>query len=81
MRTHELKTWSHFFQEVLDGRKLFEIRRNDRDFKLGDHLHLIEVEAEDLTAKKTGRELVVEVLYMTDFAQQGDYVVMSIKPI
>lgn len=39
-RTHELKTDAHVFSEVTAGRKLFEIRKNDRDFRCGDLLRL-----------------------------------------
>lgn len=42
MRTHELKTWPSFFAALLDGTKTFEVRRNDRDFAVGDILVLAE---------------------------------------
>lgn len=42
MRTHELKTWPSFFAAVRDGSKTFEVRRNDRDFVVGDVLRLCE---------------------------------------
>ncbi len=39
---HELKTWSAYFNEVFMGHKTFEVRKADRDFKVGDKLILIE---------------------------------------
>ena len=41
-KAHTLKTDSEVFQAVSDGRKTFEIRFNDRDFKVGDELILLE---------------------------------------
>lgn len=40
--THSLKITSKHFEEVLSGRKTFEIRKNDRDFKVGDVVKLNE---------------------------------------
>lgn len=39
---HELKCWSPSFYDVCTGRKTFEIRKNDRDYKVGDILLLRE---------------------------------------
>lgn len=57
MRTHNLKTLPVFFEAVADGRKPFEIRHNDRDFREGDELRLQEWKG----AAYTGREAVVVV--------------------
>lgn len=38
---HELKTWLPYFDAIVDGTKLFEVRKNDRDFQVGDCLRLI----------------------------------------
>lgn len=40
-RVHELKTWPEYWDAVRSGRKTFEVRRNDRGFRLGDILELV----------------------------------------
>jgi len=39
---HDLKTWPESFAPIQDGRKLHEVRKADRDFRVGDTLHLRE---------------------------------------
>jgi hypothetical protein len=39
---HTLKTWPEHFDEVIAGRKTFEIRIHDRDYRIGDVLVLRE---------------------------------------
>ena len=40
--THALKTEPPFFKHVVEGSKSFEIRKNDRLFKVGDKILLQE---------------------------------------
>jgi len=42
MATHRLKTVQPYFDEVKSGRKTAELRRDDRDFKVGDTILLDE---------------------------------------
>jgi hypothetical protein len=42
MKTHVLKTKLEFIVATMRGEKLFEIRVNDRDFKIGDRVILKE---------------------------------------
>lgn len=77
MRTHELKCWPELFQAILDGRKRYEIRVNDRGYAVGDVLHLREWAYSEWSKRPdgmpyrsveehyTGREYRVRVLYMT----------------
>lgn len=36
MKTHYLKTWPEFFHAVKREEKKFELRKDDRDFQVGD---------------------------------------------
>lgn len=42
MVTHELKILPEYFKEIVLGKKKFEIRKNDRDFKKYDNVKLRE---------------------------------------
>jgi hypothetical protein len=42
MKTHKLKCWPDLFQAIIDERKNFEVRKNDRDFHEGDKVILLE---------------------------------------
>ena len=77
---HELRSWPPFFQAVVDGRKRFEIRKDDREprFQVGDCLVLCEWEPS--TETYSGEQCAVRVTYLSaSFAPEG-CVVMSIEP-
>lgn len=59
---HRLKTWPKTFHAVRLGIKNFELRRNDRDFKVGDTLVLCEYEPE--LDVYTGNEVRRKVSYI-----------------
>ena len=50
--THELKIDPKYFELVQDGIKNWEIRKNDRKFKVGDILRLKEYNKEEFTNGK-----------------------------
>lgn len=72
---HTLKIQSRYFKDVVSGLKTFEIRKNDRDYKVGDILVL----EERLCGRFTDEQIKVKVTYITDYAQQDGYVVMGIE--
>lgn len=77
---HELKTVQPYFDDVISGKKAFEIRKYDRPFEVGDLLALNEYDAENQCY--TGNSCVVYIDYMLDNAEycKVGYVVLGIKP-
>ena len=74
---HELKTRTDFFDAVLSGKKKFEVRKNDRDFRPGDLLALNEF----WDGEYTGRSIVVGVDYLlsdSELVKEG-FVVLGIR--
>ena len=47
--THILKTWPTYWNQVETGEKTFEVRKNDRNFQIGDTVELrrFDPEADD----------------------------------
>lgn len=76
---HGLKIAPEYFKAVKNGSKKFEIRKNDRDYNVGDILVLLEYDK--YYEAFTGEKITVEIIYMTDFAQQDNYVVLGIEEI
>lgn len=75
-RAHTLKTDSEHFVLIASGVKRFELRRNDRDFRVGDMLVLAEWNGTELT----GATRTVRVQHMLE-AHEGlapGFVCMSI---
>ena len=64
---HQLKTETKYFKAVKDGRKLFEVRRNDRDYRVGDYLALNELSADG--KKYTGDSILLRIKYILDDAR------------
>lgn len=75
LRIHQLKIMPEYFKAIASKDKRFEIRKNDRDYKLGDSLLLREYNED----KYTGNEINAVITYMTDYAQKKGYVVMGIE--
>lgn len=80
---HELKTWTRFFDAVADGRKTFELRKDDRGFKVGDVLRLRDYDP--VEGAYTGGQIDVVVTYVTDASPLDclapGYVCMGIKRV
>lgn len=83
---HQLKIESKYFQKIVEGLKTYEVRKNDRNFHVGDYLGLNEITPHPCNAdgehKETGNFVLVKVLDVFSdnrFIKDG-YVIMSIRP-
>lgn len=87
MRRIEKKTWPEYFQDILEGKKNFDLRLNDFDCEVGDILIFKEYDPEK--KEYTGREVEKEIGYVlktkgNDFWNKEDvdkygYIVMGLK--
>ena len=68
-KIHELKCHPEPFSLTMKGLKLYELRKNDRDFKVGDGLRLREWDPK--TETYSGREYLVPIVCMTMGGQFG----------
>lgn len=76
---HNLKINKEFFVPVIEQVKTFEIRKNDRNFSVGDRFTLNEWD--EKLEVYTGRKAKGEITYITNYEQKENYVVFSFKLI
>lgn len=75
---HKLKVQQPFFDDIFYNKKEFEVRKNDRDFKVGDRLKLVEFPADK------PRYVLKDIKYILEGGQYGienGYVVLGLKEI
>lgn len=77
---HYLKCWPEYFKLVKSNLKPFEIRKNDRDFAIGDVLVLMEWLPKEKVY--TGHDVyrrVVSLVHGGQFGIRKGYCVMGLK--
>ncbi len=88
MTEHVVKSWDRFFDAINAGVKLHDLRKNDRDYQVGDTLLLERYDPKE--GKYTGQQCRVEVTYITSnqwpcayssAVLPHDYAILSIKKV
>ncbi|SHK69476.1 DUF3850 domain-containing protein [Epilithonimonas mollis] len=80
MKVHRLKLQQPYFEDVFYNRKEFEVRKNDRDYQVGDRLVLFE----DPTENTLHKYVMKDIKYILEGGQFGiepGYVVLGLKEI
>jgi hypothetical protein len=81
-KTHEVKAWPPYFESTVTGHKCFDLRLNDRAYKVGDFLLLREWDPD--IQSYTGRNATAQISYILPGGQFGlaeDYVALSIEVV
>lgn len=91
MKLHILKIKDEYFDAVLKGYKTFELRKNDRDFQVGDLIHFIRTDGDEygflfINGEKIfARELSYQIIYILkdvpEFGLDKDYCILGIKQL
>ena len=78
MKTHFLKTWPEYFDAVRRGIKDAEIRKDDRDFEIGDSVVLQEwcPQSESFTGQQHHMGDISYILKGGKFGLEADYVML-----
>lgn len=78
---HYLKAETEYYQATEKGLKMFEVRKNDKNYQVGDTVHLQEV-VQDIPTK---RVLTLEIIYVLKGGHDGgeglvkDYCILQLK--
>jgi len=86
--THELKSWPECFEALNSGTRTFDLRKNDRNYQVGDILVLKEFEPDNSTF--SGRWCRRKIVHMLKGAGDGcieslkglavNYVILGLEP-
>lgn len=89
MKLHELKILHKYLIDVSLGIKTFELRKNDRDYQVGDLIHFIDIREDDTNKFRIEPYVDENQLYrityvLKDVEKYGldkDYCILAIKKL
>ena len=81
MKLHVLKIERNFFDAVMCERKKAELRKDDREYKVGDLIHFVDTNGDEYESSKFNLFIITHVLPCRSIIVEAeDYVVLSITP-
>ena len=82
MAAHNLKLKTEYVTEVMYGEKTFELRKNDRDFKVGDLIHFTDTEGKELICNEDNIFKITYILKdVPEYGLDKDYCIFGIKKL
>lgn len=76
---HSVKILPEYFNKIIDDKKSYEIRKNDRDYKAGDCLALNEYD----DGEYTGLFTLAYIISVEEYPQclAPDYIILQLEPL
>jgi len=78
MDFHNVKILPVYFTPMMQGKKKFEIRKNDRDFKVGDALMLMECQDGNFTGRQQLRVITYILKEVSLYGLKTGYCILSL---
>lgn len=79
-KVHEVKVWTEFWCAIESERKPFEVRFNDRNYQVGDTMHLLDFD--NATETYTGREAWRVITFvLRGWGLQDGYVALGLRAV
>ena len=82
-KEHKIKIKKRYYDAVLKGEKTFEIRKNDRDYKVGDIINFIPIadECDMILPHNQTSYKVTYVFHGGEYGLEEGYCVFGIAPV
>ena len=81
MKLHELKIKDEYFKEVLRENKTFELRKNDRDYQVGDLIHFVDIDGNPSYNEKLVFQITYILQNVQEYGLDKDYCILAIKKL
>lgn len=87
MKLHELKIEHKYLIEVYMGRKTFELRKNDRDYEVGDLIRFIDIkqgikgDCDVYIDEDTLYRITYVLKDVPEYGLDNDYCILGIKKV
>jgi len=80
---HRIKIKQCYLIHILEGIKNFEVRKNDRDYQVGDKIRFLPIEDENYDVYLTEKNIPeYKIIYVHEgYGINATYVVLGIKAI
>lgn len=82
MKMHELKIKDNYYWSVMNGYKTFELRKNDRNFEVGDTIHFVNINGVDFINEPNNIYQITYILKnVEEYGLDKDYCILGIKKL